>query len=97
MELFRQASCAQDVLDGNLRTARQETWADQWQAQILAGILVKHRVILVSDCARELVEEMRLRYAGSMEEALRMAEEMVGRKAKITFLPEGMSMITSPI
>lgn len=96
-EIFRQASCVQDVLDGILRVALWETQADQWQAQILAGILVKHRVILVSDCDRKLVEEMHLQYAGSIEEALWMAEKMMGKKATVTFIPEGMSVITSRI
>ena len=33
-------------------------------------------------------------FAGDMEDALAKAEEIAGRKASVTFLPEGMSAIT---
>jgi nickel-dependent lactate racemase len=32
-------------------------------------------------------------FAGDMEDALAKAEEIAGRKASVTFLPEGMSAI----
>ena len=61
---------------------------------ILAGILTRNKVILISDCDRKLVEEMHMIYAQDMEDALAKAEEIAGRKASVTFLPEGMSAIT---
>lgn len=94
-EIFRRSASPGEVLERIRRVPRQETQADQWQAQILAGILAEHRVILVSGCDRELVEEMQLVYAADMEKALRIAEETVGRNGTITFLPGGMSVIVS--
>ena len=93
-EIFRSAASPEEVLRRILKTKRHETQADQWQAQILAGILARNKVILISDCDRKLVEEMHMIYARGMEDALAKAEKIAGRKASVTFLPEGMSAIT---
>lgn len=93
-EIFRSADSPEEVLRRIFKTERHKTQADQWQAQILAGILTRNKVILISDCDRKLVEEMHMIYAQDMEDALAKAEEIAGRKASVTFLPEGMSAIT---
>lgn len=73
-------------------TPQCETKADQWQAQILCRILAKHRVIVVT--RKELCESvtaMKMEYAESLDEALKMAG-----KGDITWIPNGISLIIKP-
>ncbi len=76
---------------------RAETTADQWEAQVLAGVLVKHRVILLSDrCDPGVVRDMHLLPASRPEEALALAASLVGEDATITAVPDGISTIVKP-
>jgi nickel-dependent lactate racemase len=75
-------------------TPQDKTIPDQWQTQILARILMKHRVIFVS--RKELAEtirEMKMDYAETLEEALAMARETVGEGGTVTAIPNGISVI----
>ncbi len=73
-------------------TPQEETIADQWESQILARILKKHTVIMVTRPElRTMVEEMKMRYAPSVEEALTMARAM--GKESLTVIPNGISVI----
>jgi len=70
--------------------------ADQWQVQILAKILEKNSVILVSDrLERHTVENLHMLYAKSIQEALDMAFSLKGKQSKITVIPEGPRTIVS--
>jgi len=71
-------------------------YADQWQVQILAKILEKNSVILVSDrLERHTVENLHMLYASSIQEALDMAFSLKGKQSKITVIPEGPRIIVS--
>ena len=72
---------------------REKTVTDQWQSQVFARILEKHRVIFISDCPDETVRAMRMIPAHSIEEALAVSREFVGEDASITVIPEGVSSI----
>lgn len=77
-----------------MATPQQETVQDQWQAQVLARILGKHTVIFVT--RRELkvqIEDMKMIYAGSLEEALRKAKKIKGSGARVTVIPDGISVV----
>jgi len=77
-------------------TPQNETIPDQWQTQILARILMKHRVIFVT--RKELaqtIREMKMEYAETLEEALSMARESVGEAGTVTAIPNGISVIVS--
>ena len=75
-------------------TPQSETIPDQWESQILARILMKHRVIFVSrpEMAQTL-REMKLEYAPDLATALAMAREDKGENAKITLIPNGISVM----
>ena len=74
----------------------EETIPDQWEIQILARILVRHKVIFVTDPEnRQLIEDMHMTYAENIEEALRMAKEIKGEDAKIALVPDGVSVIVN--
>lgn len=68
------------------------TIPDQWESQILARILIKHRVIVVTrPQMRKTVEDMKMSYAPDLETAL----DMVGydESKKLTVIPNGVSVI----
>ena len=83
-----------DILQTVLNTPQNETVPDQWQFQILARILKKHRVILVTDqCDPRIIREMHIDQAFCMNEALQKAQEIKGRHADITIIPDGVGVI----
>lgn len=75
-------------------TPQNETIPDQWESQILARILMKHRVIFVSrpEMAQTL-KEMKLDYAPDLSTALAMAKKDKGENASITIIPNGISVM----
>lgn len=75
-------------------TPQDETIPDQWESQILARILMKHRVIFVSRPEMETtLREMKLDYAPNLETALAMAKQDKGEAAEITIIPNGISVM----
>lgn len=96
-ETFEQASGPQEVMDGIIRRTSEETVPDQWESQILARILLRHPVIMVTGASREIVESMHMRYADSMEEALDIARGLVNKPDyQVTVIPDGVSVIVVP-
>ena len=84
----------QEFLDKAMATARSETVPDQWTSQILARILVKHHVIVVSDLVQpNLITDMHMELAPTFAAALERAYELEGPDAKVTVLPDGLSVI----
>ncbi|MBO4411187.1 MAG: nickel-dependent lactate racemase [Lachnospiraceae bacterium] len=76
-----------------LERDRRHTVPDQWEAQILVRILQKARVIYVSDAEDALVRSLHMTPAHSIEEALRLAEGMVGKEASLTVIPDGIAVV----
>ena len=75
-------------------TPQNETIPDQWESQILARILMKHRVIFVSRPEMETtLREMKLDYAPDLAAAMAMAKADKGKNAKITLIPNGISVM----
>ena len=91
-ESLRDCESAQALYAQFMATPQEETIADQWESQILARILKKHTVIVVTRPAlKTMVEEMKMRYAPSLQEALAMARAM--GKESVTVIPNGISVI----
>ena len=83
-----------DFLDRVAKIDRNRTIADQWESQILARILDKHRVIVVSDLVKpELVTGMQMELAKSFDEALQRAYQTQGKDARVAVIPNGLSVI----
>jgi nickel-dependent lactate racemase len=75
-------------------TPQNETIPDQWESQILARILMKHRVIFVSRPEMEItLREMKLDYAPDLDTAIAMAKADKGENAHITIIPNGISVM----
>lgn len=70
-------------------TPQSETAPDQWQSQILARVLMRHRVIVVTGSKmRQQILEMKMEHAETLEDALRMAGE-----GEVTVIPDGVSIM----
>ena len=75
-------------------TPQNETIPDQWESQILARILMKHRIIFVSRPEIEqTLREMKLDYAPDLPTALAMAKADRGEDAAVTVIPNGISVM----
>ena len=74
-----------------------ETIPDQWQAQIFARVLLHNTVIMVTEAPRHMVEDLHMRWAPSLEEALHMADGILGHSnGSITAIPDGIGVIVLP-
>ncbi len=77
-----------------LARGRRETVPDQWQTQIMLRVLMRAKVIFVSELADELVEQMHMIPAHSIEQALVQAKELLGKQdVTITAIPDGVSVV----
>ncbi len=91
---FKDSRGPADVAQRIAGIPMDETICDQWQAQILARILIKHRVIIVTDmCDPQLVKDMFMEHAGNIEEALEIAYRLSPPDAKVTVIPDGVSLV----
>ena len=67
---------------------------DQWQTQIMIRVLMRARVIYVSEMEDALVEKMHMIPAHSIADAIKKAKELVGKDdATITAIPDGVSVV----
>ncbi|RLG06329.1 MAG: nickel-dependent lactate racemase [Thaumarchaeota archaeon] len=92
VELTRGAGSPAEIIE---RIRKNEPIYDQWEAQVLARVLEKARVILVSDHLPEKVaRDLLLDHAKSLEEALEIAYGILGRRdARVVAIPEGPYII----
>ncbi|KYH41493.1 MAG: hypothetical protein AYL32_004650 [Candidatus Bathyarchaeota archaeon B26-2] len=89
--LMAEAKSPEDVLE---RIRLEEPIKDQWEAQVLAQILMKTHVILVTrNIKHSVIEEMHMKPASSIEEALEIAEDITGKESKVIAVPEGPYVI----
>jgi nickel-dependent lactate racemase len=91
---FKEAASLDALLEAIEKRGREETVPDQWVIQLIAGILRRRTVIFVTAAPASLVESFGMRYAPSLEAAVKMSEELIGiPDAAITVLPEAVSLI----
>jgi len=96
-ETFRDEKDLKRMTEKFVSTPPEETIADQWESQILARILQHASVILVSDAADDMVRDMHMTPAHSLNEALGLADAILAQRgineAKIVAIPDGVSLI----
>ena len=94
---LKNAKSVQKAMDEILARGRNETVFDQWEAQILMRMLLKFTIIMVTEAPQQMVEDMHMKYAASVEDALAMAKEVLAQKGiadpKVTVIPDGVSVI----
>ena len=74
-------------------TPKECTVPDQWESQILARILSRFRVVLISDADPEMIKAMKMHPAKDIAEALSIADTLLGYPGSVTVIPEGISTI----
>ncbi len=90
------AESPQALLKKALEVTQENTPPDQWEYQILARILSKHRVILVTDlCDPHLIRKMHMQHAATLPEAIQMALASSGTDARFVVIPDGVSVIVA--
>lgn len=88
------ASSPTEILEKVRKISKSETIPDQWEFQILARILEKFTVIMVTDlCDPQMIKNMHMKHASSFKEALQMAFDIKGKDAKVAVIPDGVSVI----
>lgn len=82
------------TLDLLMKRGRNETLPDQWMTHILIRILKRAKVVYISDAPDDIIRDMHLIPAHSIEEALKLAKEIIGKDdVKIAAIPDGVSVI----
>ncbi len=93
-ETLRDCESPEKLYEEIMKTPQDKTVPDQWESQIMARILIKFKVIMVTRPElKTMVEEMKMLYAPSLDEAIAMAKAM--GKESVTVIPNGISVIVS--
>ena len=75
-------------------TPPERTIPDQWQSQIFARVLQRATVLYCSDAPDEMVRALHMTPVHSVEEGLRMAEDLLQKPdATVTVIPDGVSVM----
>ena len=91
---LRDASSPQALTDEILATPQDHTKPDQWEFQILARVLCKHRVIYVTvPEQRRTIEDMKMEWAPDVDTALERARQAKGADAHLVVIPNGISVM----
>ncbi len=91
---FRDEKNLQQMQNGFVNTPRNETIPDQWEAQILARILLKAKVIYISAAPETMIRTFQMTPAKDVKEALALARAYLkNEKATITVIPDGVAVI----
>ncbi len=92
--MLSEAESPQELLGRILAVPRTETAPDQWEVQILARILCRNRVVIVTrDCDHAMLHAMGLEAASTLEEGIALATAATGPASKIAVIPDGVSTI----
>ena len=91
---FKEEKDLDRMLKKFLDTPKEDTIVDQWQSQIFALVLQHAKVVYVSEAPEEMVRDLHMIPAKSLEEAVKMAEELLGNpNATITAIPDGIAVM----
>ena len=80
-----------------VETPPEETIIDQRQSQIFARLLMRATVVFISDAPDDMVADLHMVPAHSLEEALQKADEILAakgiRNGSILAIPDGVSVM----
>lgn len=96
-ETFRNEKDDDKLMAQFMATPKDKTIPDQWQSQIFVRVLQRAKVIYISDAPDNVVEDLHLIPAHSIEEALSKADEILSQRgienAGITVIPDGVAVM----
>ena len=95
---LKEAESPAAILEMVSRIPPEKTLPDQWQFQILAGILARFKVILVTDMAdHRMIQDMKITPAGNLETAMSLAREHCLSQGiaepEIVVIPDGVGVV----
>jgi lactate racemase len=92
---FKDTSSPEEVMKKIEAIPPEDTLPDQWEAQILARVLMKcKKAIIVSTHADpQIINDMHMLHAASLPEALKTADSILGRKEEMVVIPDGIGVI----
>ena len=94
LKTFKEEKDVDRMLKTFLDTPKEDTIVDQWQSQIFARVLQKAKVIFVSEAPDEMVRDLHMIPARSLEQAMEMAQELLGNpNATVTAIPDGVAVM----
>jgi len=97
-ENMANAACPMQILKRVAGVSMENTVPDQWEFQILARILARNKVIMVTaDCDPGIIKAMHMEHAFTLEQAMRRAFELAGSAARVAVIPDGVSVIVDSI
>ena len=77
-----------------LSRKRNETVPDQWQTQVFLRVLFHASVIYVSDMEPEIIKNMHMTPAATLDEAIKKSKEILNNQSpSIVAIPDGVSVI----
>jgi len=89
-----QCKTPRELLDHLAKVDRAHTVPDQWESQVLARILDRHHVIIVSDMVDPaMVRNMHMEPVKTFDEAMNRAYALQGKDARVTVIPEGLAVV----
>ena len=90
---YHNGKTPRQVYDRICAVPQEQTEQDQWQSQILARVMLRAHVIMVSDKAMEsTITAMGMGYAETLEDALAQAYAKTSGR-QITVIPDGVGII----
>jgi nickel-dependent lactate racemase len=93
---FKEAASQEELLKSFLAVKQEDTPPDQWEAQILARILAKNKVVFISkENVRGIIEDMFMSWAPDFESALAKASAVAGAESLVSVIPDGVSVIVN--
>ena len=94
---FADRNNADEVMRDIVNVPADKTHMDQWQAQILARVQQKAFCIFVAaEENRQLLEDMHMGWAPTLDAALDMATARMGKSSTVTVIPDGVGVIVTP-
>ena len=99
-QTFAQEPDNEKIMAQFLATPQEETIPDQWESQILCRMLLKHKIICITDAPEQMIRDMHMDYAHNLDEAIAMADAYLAEQgktnSKITVIPDGIAVIVNP-
>ena len=94
---FSDRAGARDVARDIGSVPPEQTRMDLWQAQILARVMEKATCFFVTgEENRKMIEDMHMRWAGDVGDALAQATALLGEDSSVVVIPDGVGVIVGP-
>lgn len=84
----------EEIFERLMSIPPKETIPEQWSAQIFSQMMLKHKIILVTDNLDvELIKRLNMIPARTPQEALEIAYSIKGYDASVVVIPDGVAVI----